>query len=873
MLTTKNVDRTKLTAMFLQYAEVKDKFPNDIVLFRVGDFFEAYFEDALLFSNLGEVTFTSKRIGSKDKVEDKNKIKPTFDDIMNSQVLIPMAGVPHKSLMLYANKLLKEGHRIVVVEQLEDPKTVKNGDLVKRGVVKILSVIDMDGEYVEDYLNNFICSIYKENNIYGLCFTDVGTNDVYLTVVDSLKGLFNEIGRYKPNEIILNNEVYDLIGHQIEQRLKIKPMLTIEDCAFDLTDYINKILKSLHIENIEDIKYNNIVELKSLCIMINYIDYTQKLDFEFSKLPNSYISENYLEIDSDSRLNLELSENLKDGSKMNSLLYVLDNCKTNMGKRLLKQWLDKPLQKKDLIEKRLDAVSELCSDGVVLENIQSSMCGILDISRIIGRLKLRKSTPKDLVNLRESFKLLPEVYQFLSRFNSNYLKELYEKMDVFEDIVFLLDKAIIDNPVSDIKEGIVIKSGYNSELDKARDMVENANKYMVSFEEKERERTGIKNLKVENKNNKYTIEVTKVNESRVPSDYRIERALKNATRYTTDELENLEKDIITAQERSKSIEIDLYEELKELILNDANKILTLCDVISTFDVLSSFASISLKYHYVRPNINTEGNIKILDGRHPVVERFSKKEFIPNNFKINMGINSFFLITGPNMAGKSTYMRQVALITIMAHIGCFVPASYADICIVDKIFTRIGASDDISSGRSTYMVEMTEVKNILENATKQSLVLLDEVGRGTSTSDGLSIAQAVTEYIVKNIGCKTLFATHYHELIALEESLNSLKNYHMSVSKTEDGLEFLRKIEDGGLSESYGIDVAELAGLPQEIIKRAWSILGEIEHKKDYIVVTDTSKNDKIIEKLKGIDKRTLSPTTAYKYLFDLIEML
>ena len=879
MVTTKNVDRKKLTGMMLQYVETKDKFPNDVVLFRVGDFFEAYFEDALPYSQICGITLTGKRLTDKDnKIKKEKNVytgeeeKFTTEEILNNKMIIPMAGVPHKSLNYRAQQLIQAGKRVVVVEQMEDPKTVK-GRLVKRDVICILSSMDKDGEYLSEYLNNWICSIYFERGIFSLCFTDISTSDIYYTNVYSLNSVLNEISRFKPSEIIVNSEIVELLGNKIEETLKLKIMLTIDDTLYKIRNFMDTITNSFDVDTIDDLDYDTAVDLKSLYIMIKYINYTKKIDFDFSKKPILYTYNNYMSIDLYSRLNLELTESLSDNTHKGSLLSVLNNCKTSMGSRLLKQWIDNPLLDKTNIEKRLDGVEELVVSKSKLENIHNSLMGILDISRIMGKLKLNKAIPRDLVNLRDSLDKLPEIKRYLNGFNSKILKQLYSDMGTFDSLLFLLKRALLDDPVSDIKDGLVLKSGYSKDLDTARDMIENSNKYLQELEEKERERTGIKNLKVVNKNGKCCIEVSKSSLDKVPDYYKIEKALKGGTRYVTDELETLEKDLFSAIERSKAIEIELYDELKKVVLLEHRSISVLCDVLSTFDVLCSFAQSAIKYDYVRPSLNVDGRINIVNGRHPVVENL-QKSFVSNDTLMDMQNNRFLLITGPNMAGKSTYMRQIALITIMSHIGSFVPAESADISLTDKIFTRIGASDDISSGRSTYMVEMVEVKNILENATKKSLVLLDEVGRGTSTSDGLSIAQAVSEYIFNEIGCKTLFATHYHELIHLEKSLKGFKNYHMAVNKENGTLDFIRKLEVGGLSESYGIDVAQLAGLPVSVIERARDILNEIEKENNYVVeVEKVSTESEIIKKLKEIDKSELSLSEAFYILHTLIDML
>lgn len=880
MLTTKNVDRSKLTTMLLEYAKVKDDFPNDIVLYRVGDFFEAYFEDAVEYSTICGITFTGKTVGSKKSEKEVNLYsnelqKYTTDDILRSTSLVPMAGVPRKALNQYVQMIINAGKRVVLVEQLEDRKKVNDNRNLKRGVVCILSNMDKDGEFLAEYLNNWICTIYRSKNKYSVCFIDAMTSDAFATTVDSVEEVLNEISRYKPSEVVVNNELNMVFSDLIQNNLKLKVMMTIDEEVYSFNPSLvyQKICKSCNVNSIDELHYNNLEELCALLILISYIEETKKVEFSFGKPPVFYTFENVMSIDAYSRANLELTENKVDRTRSNTLISVLDKCKTSMGSRKLKLWIDNPLLSKSRIEKRLDAVTELMSDRAKLEEIRECFVGILDISRIMGRLKYNKAIPKELVGLRESLRRLPNLRNNISDLSCSMLSDLYKNMSTYDALCYLLDKAILDNPASDIQEGLVIKQGYNVDLDTARDMIENSNKYLAELEERERERTGIKTLKVVNKNGKCAIEVTKNNLDKVPSDYRIDKPLKGCTRYVTDESEKLEKDLYSAIEQSKSIEIELYEEIKKAVLNEYESITTLCDILSTLDVLCSLSIVSLNNGYNRPTINDKGFILIQDGRHPVVES-AQGFFVENDTTMDIKDNKFLVITGPNMAGKSTYMRQVALIVIMAHIGCFVPATLADIALTDKIFTRIGASDDISSGRSTYMVEMTEVKNILNNATRNSLVILDEVGRGTSLFDGLSIAQAVSEYIYNEIGCKTLFATHYHELIALEQQLSGLKNYHMAVEKEKDGLNFIRKLIRGGMSDSYGIDVAEMAGIPKQVVDRAWEILNSLEKdKKIEVLGSVNGANDEILDMLKGIDKAILTPSNAYYYLYQILDKL
>lgn len=876
MLSVKDVDKSLLPEMLLDYVTNKEMYMNDVVLFRVGDFYEAYFDDAVYLSSVAGITLTSKKVAGKQKTQQELEDEKSLEGIKNSKLLVPMSGVPHRTLKIYAPKIIQSGKRVVVVEQLENPKDVK-GRNIKRGVVAVMTAMDLN----DDIYNNFICIVYHDifSNNFSLCFADVYTGDIYLTTVDTIDNILNEIVRYKPHELLMTQEVSELLSPIIDNNPSLHMMKTVEDRAFELNNPVNQITKAFNINSIDSIKYNNPLELKCLSVLLNYVEYTHKSEITFGSLPVCYMCDSYMSIDMASRNNLELCENIVDKGQKNTLYSVLNSCKTSMGSRELKQWIEKPLLNRASIMRRLRSVSELVSDEESLTEMRNSLIGIMDISRIIGRLKLNKAITKDFVNLRDSLLKMPQLKIYLSRFNSDMLKSLYYSMDDYNSLAYLLDSAFLDDPATDIKEGLVIKSGYNSKLDEARDMIDNSTQYISDFENKERIRTGIKNLKVVNRDGLCMIEVKSTYANKVPSDYRIEKSLKNDIRYMNDESEQLGKNLYSAIERSKSIEIELYEEIKSIVLDEAEKLTTLSHIIAEFDCLCSLAFVALKNNYTCPNINMEGILEIKGGRHPVVELLTESKFVDNDVYMDMSSDRFLLITGPNMAGKSTYMRQTALITIMSHIGSFVPANFANIPLTDKIFTRIGASDNISSGQSTYMVEMVEVKNILDNATSKSLVLLDEVGRGTSTVDGLSMAQSITEYIHNKIGCKTLFATHYHELIDLEKTLSGLKNYHLSVTEENNSIVFLRKIKPGGLSNSYGIDVAKLAGIPSEVITRAWEVYESLEHHSISVEEKKINqgnlfdKSDEVIDKLKAIKNKKLSPLDSYKYLIELLELV
>lgn len=853
------VDIDSLPGLLKQIAEIKRKYMDCVLLVRVGDFYESYFEDAPIIHDLLDIVLTGKAIGSKE-----------------DGLVIPMAGVPWRTLDEKVHKLLESGKKVAIVDQMEDPKTVAKGKLVKREVTRIVTSGTDNSYYLNEYKNNFLCSIYKLDNVYGVCFSDISTGEIFVTSCSDIECVLNEIARYKPSEVLLSSECNVIFASLIEKRLKLKVGYSINEYDVNISDILQRIERNFNLKNVSQLGYHHISELFSLYCSLCYIEYTQCLSVNFSLMPKVYTVDNFMSLDIDTRRNLELCENMIDKGKRGTLLSVLDYTKTSMGGRLLRQWIEAPLLDKYQIERRLGAVDELVSNAEKCSLLQENLSGIMDISRIINRLKSNRAVPRDLVSLRESLKKLPALKGNMFGFQSSYLTGLSKDLDTFEDLCYLLDVSLLDTPSTDIHEGFVLKSGYNSELDKSRDMLNNSTKYLEELEARERVNTGIKNLKVSFSKGICLIEVSKGNLGLVPSHYRVEKPLKNGTKYRTDETDKLQLEITNALELSKNLEIELYEEIKSMVISQDGKLSALCVVLSSLDCLCSFASCSLKNGYSKPDLNNNGILEIVDGRHPVVEVMSKSDnFIPNDTSMNTIDYRFMLITGPNMAGKSTYMRQVALITLLAHLGCFVPARYANIPITDKIFTRIGASDDISSGRSTFMVEMEEVKNILLNATPNSLVLLDEVGRGTSTSDGMAIAQAITEYLHDKVKCKTLFATHYHELISLEGMMAGLVNYHITVGRDENGnIEFLRKIEAGGLSESYGIDVAVLAGLPDSLILRARMLLNMMENKSVKCVSDDLSSADKkILDSLRSIDKGSLTPTSAFKILSDLLNSL
>ncbi|QXE17450.1 DNA mismatch repair protein MutS [Clostridium sp. 001] len=802
-----------LTPMMQQYMEVKESYKDCILFFRLGDFYEMFFEDAKIASRELELVLTGRDCGLKERA--------------------PMCGIPYHAANSYIGRLINKGYKIAICEQLEDPALAKG--IVKRGIIKVVTPgTYTDSTFLEENKNNYIACLYidTQTNISALCFADVSTGEFNCTDTPfNLSTILDEISKYSPSELVIQNII------SIDILNKMKDIFNGSFTKLDESYFADETKNMLEdqFENFAGEDYSNEI-IKCCGSLLKYIRETQKNDLSHINKFSYYNIVDYLTIDGNSRRNLEITESLRENSKKGSLLWVIDKTNTSMGGRQLRRWLEQPLINKIKIEERLDSVEEILNNISYHEDLKEALKNIYDIERLVGKISSKSVNAKELNFLKNSIEKIPEVKSILSNFHTKLLKDMYENLDELKDIYALLDKSILDNPAISLKEGNIIKKGYNSDIDELKEIKAHGKEWIASLENSERDVTKIKSLKIGyNKVFGYYIEVTKSNLNLVPEGrYIRKQTLTNAERYITPELKEMEDKILGAEEKLINLEYSVFIEVRDKIENEVDRMQKSAKIISEVDCLSSLARVAIENNYCKPEITNSDNIIIEEGRHPVVEKMiDSGEFISNDINIDTGKNQLLLITGPNMAGKSTYMRQIALIVIMAQIGSFVPAKNASISVCDKIFTRIGASDDLASGKSTFMVEMWEVSNILKNATNKSLILLDEVGRGTSTYDGLSIAWSVIEYICKNskLKCKTLFATHYHELTKLEGKIDGVKNYCVSVKEMEDNIVFLRKIIRGGADQSYGIEVAKLAGLPEEVLKRAGEILNSLESKK------------------------------------------
>ena len=821
-----------LTPMMRQYFEIKENYKDCILFFRLGDFYEMFFEDAKIASRELELVLTGRDCGLEERA--------------------PMCGIPFHAASSYIARLVNKGYKVAIGEQVEDPASAKG--IVKRDVIKVIT----PGTFIEssedsEYKNTYLMCIAYENGSFGVSISDISTGEFKVTSFSSIKAtLLDEITKINPKEILVDENISEGLLSEItsvSQALITKRNLSKDICTEN--ELINQ-FSEVCVANL-----NNLSKKVSEALL-KYIYDTQKMTLTNINLLEYYDIVNYMTIDGNSRRNLELTESLKEKSKKGSLIWVLDKTATSMGGRAIRKWIEEPLIIKKEIEKRLNGVDELFSNSYFNEDLRLLLKEIYDIERIVGKISNKNVNAKDLISLRNSIEKLPGIKEHLSKANSDILKEWFNELDELNDIKDLLRKAILDDPSISIKEGNIIKDGYNEEVDSLRTAKLNGKEWIAALENREREFTGIKSLKVGyNKVFGYYIEISKANYSSIPEGrYIRKQTLANAERFITQELKEMEDKILGAEEKLVSLEYNLFIEIREAIEREIPRLKHSARIIGNLDAISTLALIALENNYIKPTINEEGVIDIKEGRHPVVEKvIGIGEFVSNDTTLNTTNNRLLLITGPNMAGKSTYMRQVALITLMAQIGSFVPAKSANISVCDKIFTRIGASDDLAGGKSTFMVEMWEVSNILKNATSRSLVLLDEVGRGTSTYDGLSIAWSVIEYISKNnkLKCKTLFATHYHELTKLEGDIEGVKNYSVAVTEVDDNIIFLRKIVEGGADQSYGIEVAKLAGLPNEVIERAKEILSSLEENKNESKTIEIIKEVEVIKEI-SIDK-------------------
>lgn len=862
---------SEYSPMMQKYLETKEQYKDCILFYRLGDFYEMFFDDAITASRELELTLTGKNCGKEERA--------------------PMCGVPHHAVEIYTSRLISKGYKVAICEQLEDPKDTKT--IVKRGVTRIITPgTIVESNMLEERKNNFIMSIYKSGIYFGISICDISTGEFYSAEIKDNQNfalLLDEIARYSPSELIINNMMADCL----DEMDKIKERF---DC------YITKFNEKFFTEDDEKIRlrYNFVDQnqkeigdigerklvVSSINALVEYIEQTQMTTLDHINKIVIYNISKYMSLDINARRNLEITEKMRDKSKKGTLLWVLDKTSTSMGGRHLRRWLSDPLIDAIEINKRLQSVKELKDDlmlrGEIIENLKK----VYDIERLAGKMAYGNANARDMITLKNSLEKLPELKKVIQNCKADMLKELYNNLDELQDIYKLIEGSIVEDPPMTIKDGGIIKLGYNEEIDKLKTATTEGKNWIIKLEADEREKTGIKNLKVGfNKVFGYYIEITKSFLNQVPERFIRKQTLTNAERFITEELKNLENQILGAEEKVINLEYNAFVQIREEIAKNVKRLQQTSTVVSTLDVLTSFATVAEDMNYCMPEVDDSGVLDIKGGRHPVIEKMlGTGAFVENDTYLDKEDNRLSIITGPNMAGKSTYMRQVALIALMAQVGSFVPAQSAKIGVVDKIFTRVGASDDLSMGQSTFMVEMMEVATILKEATQNSLVILDEIGRGTSTYDGLSIAWAVAEYIAdkEKCGAKTLFATHYHELTELEEKLEGVKNYNIAVKEKGEDIIFLRKIVRGGTDESYGIHVARLAGVPKTVTKKADDILKSLERKNILTGKKQESKktvegqfdmfNYKLAEIAHEIDKVNLNELTPIDALNTLVKI-
>lgn len=870
--------------MMQHYLQTKEEYKDCILFYRLGDFYEMFFDDAKTVSKELELTLTGKDCGQEERA--------------------PMCGIPFHAAENYITRLVSNGHKVAICEQMEDPKKAKG--IVKREVIKVVTPsTNLNSQSLDETKNNYLCGIVYLGDKIGVSFIDYTTGDYFVTELENGSELIDEINKFVPAEII-TNEYFNMSGIDISfvaEKLGIS-VSTLDSWYFDEDTCINKLMSHFKLTTLDGLGLKDYsTGIIAAGAVLIYLYETQKNDLMHITSISPYTTGKYMLIDSSSRRNLELVETLREKQKRGSLLWVLDKTKTAMGARTMRSMIEQPLINKETIEGRLDVIEELNNNSIDREEIREYLNPIYDLERLMTKISCKSANPRDLIAFRNSLEMIPYIKNIIGTFKSNLFKEAFEKMDDLQDLYHLIDSAIVDDPPIAMRDGGIIKEGYSEEADRLRKAKTEGKEWLAQLEEREKENTGIKNLKIKfNKVFGYYLEVTNSFKNLVPDNWVRKQTLTNAERYTTEELKKLEDVILGAEDKLYSLEYDLFAQVRETIAAEVLRIRNTAKSIAMIDVFAALSVVAQQNGYVRPSINEKGIIDIKGGRHPVVEKMINNDmFVANDTYLDNAANRVSIITGPNMAGKSTYMRQTALIVLMAQVGSFVPALSADIGIVDRIFTRVGASDDLASGQSTFMVEMTEVANILRNATANSLLILDEIGRGTSTFDGLSIAWAVVEYISnpKVLGAKTLFATHYHELTELEGTLDGVNNYCIAVKERGDDIVFLRKIVKGGADKSYGIQVAKLAGVPETVIERAKKLVAELsdadisqkakdiaqyskkkekmneEYKKvdelevKQISLFDTVGNDDIIEEIKNIDIGNMTPIDALNMLYRL----
>ena len=875
----------ELSPMMQHYLQTKEEYPDCILFYRLGDFYEMFFEDAKLVSRELELTLTGKQCGLPERA--------------------PMCGVPYHAVDSYLTRLVANGHKVAICEQIEDPKTARG--MVKRAVVRVVTPgTNLDMESLEEGRNNYIFCIHYDGGSAGIAAADISTGEFLTTELSSDQKIWDEIIRYAPSEIICNEAFLmsglDLAELRNRQHIAINPL---DAHYFDDASAAKLLLRHFRVSSLIAL---GIDDRKKAALasgaLLQYLYDTQKNSLSNVTGLTVYSAGRYMLLDSATRRNLELTETLREKQKRGSLLWVLDRTRTAMGARLLHRFLEQPLIERAAIERRFDAVQELCENSVDRDEMREYMGPVYDLERLMTRISYLSANPRDLIAMRNSLRMLGPIRQTLAMWEQGDLRDIHEDLDEFKDLLDLLDRSIEEEPPITVREGGIIKTGFDENIDHLREARTKGKQWLMDLEAEDRERTGIKNLRIKyNKVFGYYFEVTNSFKDLVPEDYMRKQTLVGSERYTTVRLKELEDTILNAEDKLNTLEYDRFCEVRDRIGAQIERIQKAARAVALLDVYCSLSLVAERYRYVRPRLNEKGVIKIKDGRHPVVERMLSGDFISNDTLLDNKKNCIAVITGPNMAGKSTYMRQVALICLMSQIGSFVPAASADLCVVDRIFTRVGASDDLGSGQSTFMVEMNEVANILRNATSRSLLILDEIGRGTSTFDGLSIAWAVIEHISnrKFLGAKTLFATHYHELTELEGKISNVTNYCVAVKEKGEDIVFLRKIVRGGADKSYGIQVARLAGLPEMVIDRAMELVNQlsdnditekiagIEAKASggsrkkvphydevdlaQISLFETTKDEDVIKELESVDISNMTPLDALNTLYRLQSML
>lgn len=837
------VQREKLSPMMQQYMEIKDKYEDCIIFFRLGDFYEMFFDDAILASRVLELTLTGKQAGLEERV--------------------PMCGIPHHAYAAYVDELIEKGYKVAICEQLEDPKLTKG--MVKRDVIQVVTKGTRIDENIDSKSNNYIANIYSFDYCYGISFADISTGEVYAMLVEGEKEkIIKEIAKHGFKEVIVNDNTDREIIEILRSNYNILVTITKEESEDKNYEYIYK--------DIEDIRF-----VSTLKHLLYYILDTKKGDLHHLQKCKIIKNSEYLEFDNNTKRNLELTETLRNRERQYSLLWLLDKNKTAMGSRYLKYNIENPLTNKEAIERRYNMVEKLSTEFILRDDLTKELSNVYDLERLAGRVSYGNLNAKDLLQLKNSLKSFPRIKEILEQLNFD------KKLETLDELYELLDKTILEDAPFTLHEGHLIKEGYNEELDELKRVSSGSKDFILELEQKERERTGIKNLKVGfNKVFGYYIEVSKGQKHLIKDEFGYDRkqTLANCERYTTPLLKEKENIILGAEEKIINLEYKIFMDIREVVKRYIGKLQKASKVISEIDMLQSFSIVSDQYKYVRPTLTDEKMIKMIDCRHPVVEQVMKDKYIPNDIIMDK-TTDILLITGPNMAGKSTYMRQCAITVIMAQMGCFVPCKSCTMPIFDKIFTRIGASDDLVSGESTFMVEMKEANTAISDATENSLILFDELGRGTATYDGMSLAQAILEYIHDKIKAKTMFSTHYHELTSLEKDLKHLKNVHVSAIEKEGQITFLHKVKNGAVDKSYGIHVASLAHLPESLIKRADEILNIYEKKNiKKETFTQTSlfelteseaepKKNVIEEKIKAMNPLEMTPMEALNYLYEL----